>query len=286
MAAEEFRLDTRNGHFAGLAWPRPGAPRIMCLHGWLDNAASFLPLVPLLDDHDVVALDFAGHGHSDHRPAGARYYMTDNLWDLDAVLDALRWDHCHLLGHSLGGVVATVYAAAEPERVDSLITLDGLGPLSAGAGETVPRLRQALHSVRKASGRLRDYASPDEAARMRAEASGLPLDLARLIGTRALKEHNGAYRWRTDPGLNWHSPSLLSEPQILEILAAIEAPVLAVTSRPLPGWIDPALARARTSAVGKLEHHELDGHHHFHMDQPEPVARWIRAFLSPQGASR
>lgn len=285
MDAEEFRLDTRNGRFAGLAWNRHGAARLICLHGWLDNAASFLPLARLLDNCNIVALDFAGHGHSDHRPRGARYHMVDNLWDLDAVLDALEWDRCHLLGHSLGGVVATTYAAAEPERVASLITLDGLGPLSAAPGDTVPRLRRALHSVRKASGRLRDYPDADAAARARSAASDLPMDCARLLCTRALKEQDGVFRWRTDPALNWHSPALLSEPQVLEILGAIRAPVLSITSSPVPDWIGPELVAGRTHAVARLSRHEIKGHHHFHMDQPEPVARWISDFLATQEAS-
>jgi pimeloyl-ACP methyl ester carboxylesterase len=206
--------------------------------------------------------------------------MTDNLWDLDAVLDALAWDRCHLLGHSLGGVVATSYAAAEPERVVSLLTLDGLGPLSAAAGETVPRLRRALHSVRKASGQLRDYPDPDAAAQARSAASGLPLDCARLLCSRALKQEEGAYRWRTDPALNWHSPSLLSEPQVLEILGAVQAPVLSVTSAPMPDWIGPERVAGRMRAVARLTQREITGHHHFHMDQPEPVAEWIRDFLA------
>ena len=65
--ASEIRLDTTQGALAGLAWRREGAPRVLCLHGWLDNAASFVPLAPLLDRLDVVALDLPGHGHSEHR---------------------------------------------------------------------------------------------------------------------------------------------------------------------------------------------------------------------------
>ncbi|NND44306.1 MAG: alpha/beta fold hydrolase [Xanthomonadales bacterium] len=285
MAPEELRLDTRAGRFGGLAWRRPGAERILCVHGWLDNAASFLPLAPLLDRYDIVALDLAGHGQSQHRPAGTRYHMVDNLWDLDAVLDALEWERCHLLGHSLGGVVTTTYAAAEPERVASLMVLDGLGPLSAAPGDTVPRLRRALHSVRKASGRLRDYPDAEAAAQARHAASGLPLDCARVICSRALDEVGGVFRWRTDPALNWHSPALLSEPQVREIIAAIQAPVLAINSTPVPDWIGPERVADRVNSVLRLTRHEIAGHHHFHMDQPEPVAQWILEFLSAQEAA-
>jgi pimeloyl-ACP methyl ester carboxylesterase len=280
MPATEIRLETRNGRFAGLAWPQPGAPRMICLHGWLDNAASFLPLAPLLESLDLVALDFAGHGHSDHRPPGARYYMMDNLWDLDAVLDALEWDQCHLLGHSLGGAVASIYAATEPGRVEKLVALDGLGPLTEQPGNTVRRLRRSLEWVRKASGGLRDYADPDDAARARERASGLPFEAARLLCTRALAEHGGSYRWRTDPALNWHSPALLWEEQVLEILSAIRAPTLALTSHPLAEWIPRDRVQHRLQAVPNCRHHRIEGHHHFHMDQPQRTAQFILDFLA------
>ena len=279
-AAQEISVPTRNGCFAALAWPNPGAPRLMCLHGWLDNAASFLPLGPLLADFDMVALDFAGHGHSDHRPAGARYYMMDNIWDLDAVLDALGWPDCHLLGHSLGGVVASTYTAAAPERVNRLVALDGLGPLSARPGDTVSRLRASLASFRKSRGKLRDYAHIEEAARTRQRASGLPLDAARLLCKRSMSRHSGVYRWRTDPELNWRSPLLMSEEQVLDMLAAISAPTLSITASPLNEWMNSAVMKKRLATVPDCTGHFIEGHHHFHMDQPQQTAQLILDFLN------
>jgi pimeloyl-ACP methyl ester carboxylesterase len=97
--AEEIRLDAPLGQLAGLRWGSQGAAPVLCLHGWLDNAASFLPLAEQLDGLDLVALDFAGHGHSDHRHHTARYYLTEYLWDVEAAMDALGWESCHLMGH-------------------------------------------------------------------------------------------------------------------------------------------------------------------------------------------
>lgn len=279
--AIELNLNTRNGLFAGLHWRNPGAPGMLCLHGWLDNAASFLPLAPHLHAFDLVALDFAGHGHSEHRPQGARYHMMDNLWDLDAVLDELRWDRCHLLGHSLGGVVATTYAAAAPERVGRLITLDGLGSLSAPPDETAERLRASLHSVRKATGELRDYPDIETAARARQKASGLPFEAAMIICERSMAQHGEVWRWRTDPSLNWRSPSLMTEEQVLDILAHIQAPTLAIHCDQLSKWLKPDMAHARRAAVSNCVSHEITGHHHFHMDQPELTARLIIEHMSP-----
>lgn len=276
----EFKLQTRNGGFAGLRWPNPGAPRLICMHGWLDNAASFLPLAPFLTEFDLVALDFAGHGHSDHRPAGARYYMADNIWDVDLVLDELQWDACNLLGHSLGGVVASSYAAAAPERVHRLVTLDGLGSLSAPPGETAKRLKKSMRSIREASGELRDYPDIDTAARARQRAAGIPFEAARILCERSLSKHGDVYRWCTDPSLNWHSPSLLTEEQVLDILAAIEAPTLSVICNQVREWLNPDTMEKRSSAVPDCIVRNIDGHHHFHMDQPEATAGFILDFLN------
>ncbi|MBT8062978.1 MAG: alpha/beta hydrolase [Xanthomonadales bacterium] len=285
-AGEEFTIDTRHGTFAVLAWPNPGAPKLICLHGWLDNAASFIPLAPYLEHYDLIALDFAGHGHSAHRPRGARYYMVDNAWDLDAVLDALGWDQCNVMGHSLGGVVATLYSATAPGRVQKLITLDGLGPLTARPGETVARLRRSLESVRRSSRGLRDFSSIDEAALARSKVSGLPGELARLIVSRALSRTNGVYRWHTDPALNWHSPSLLTEAQVLEILAAIEAPVLAIVAEPLSRFVSEDMIAGRSRAVPNMQQAQIEGHHHFHMDKARETAALVCQFLDNEEARR
>lgn len=276
----DLELATANGPFTGLAWPQPGAPRVLCLHGWLDNAASFAPLAPFLDSLDLVAVDLAGHGRSRHRPKGAHYYFMDNLWDVEVMLDALEWENCSLLGHSMGGALACVFSAMAPERIDRLIVLDGLGPVSASAAMTLPRLRKSRESVRKARGKLREF--PDVAAAVtarRAVAADLSEEAATLLCERSLEPHEDHFRWRTDPRLNWHSPSLLMEAQVLQILAAIKAPVLSITSDPLPRWVDEEIAQARLQVMRQCHSHSLSGHHHFHMDVPGEISPLIHDFM-------
>jgi pimeloyl-ACP methyl ester carboxylesterase len=279
QAGCERFLPTRNGRFAALEWRRNDAPYTLCLHGWLDNAASFIPLAQHLDSTDLVALDLAGHGHSDHRPGGSRYYFMDNLWDIEAALDALGWDQCNLIGHSMGGALACMFAAAAPERVHRLVLLDGLGPVSARPGEALPRLRKSRDSVRRATGKLREFPDVDAAVSARRAVSDCSEKAARLLCERSLEEYEDHYRWRTDPALNWHSPTLLSETQVLELLGAIEAPTLCLTARPLARWVDPEAAVKRLQAVPDCRNHWVDGHHHFHMDTPEEIAATILDFL-------
>ena len=67
--SEAQPLTLAGGRLAALAWGEPSAPTWLALHGWLDNAASFSRLAPLLCTRlgvRIVALDFSGHGHSLH----------------------------------------------------------------------------------------------------------------------------------------------------------------------------------------------------------------------------
>ena len=157
--AEEIVLETPLGQLAGLRWKNEGAPPVLCVHGWLDNAASFVPLAENLAGLDIVALDLPGHGLSEHRHHTARYHFIDYLWDVDAALNALAWESCHLIGHSMGGGVSTLYSAASPTHVRSVVVLDGLGPMSNTAADTAKRLRKSMTKMRRERNPLRPYDS-------------------------------------------------------------------------------------------------------------------------------
>mgnify|MGYP006388282055 CR=1 FL=1 len=92
-----LQWQVNNLQLAGLSWGEPGEKPLLALHGWLDNAASFIPLLPLLEKYHVVALDFAGHGGSEHRAAGYDYVFEfghggHNGKHGGAILpDSLRW---------------------------------------------------------------------------------------------------------------------------------------------------------------------------------------------------
>lgn len=277
--AEEIRLDTPLGRLAGLAWHRPGAPRVLCLHGWLDNAASFLPLAPLLDRLDLVALDLPGHGHSEHRHPTARYHFIDYLWNLDAGLDALQWGSCHVLGHSLGAAISSGYAAGAPERVHSLVLLDTIGPIAREAVGAAARLRRSLIKNRRQSTPLRKYDSLEEMIRARRQRTDLSEPAARLICERAARSVGDHYVWRSDPALNWISSLIMTEEQALDFLQHVEAPVLSMLTTQESRWMSRARLEKRRAAIAQGRHETVEGHHHFHMDAPEQVAGTIQSFI-------
>jgi len=279
MKAAPVNIRLPWGTLAGLHWSRPGAAKVLCLHGWLDNAASFVPLSPFLKDFDLLALDFAGHGFSSHRPANSRYYFPENLYDIQAALHVLGWDTCHIIGHSMGGGVASSFAAALPERISRLVLLDSVGILTLPDNQAAKQLRLSLQSVRKNRSILRPYESIEDAMQARQKKSPLSDEAARLLCERSLEHTGDYYQWRTDPRLNWRSPQLLTDDQMLDLLAAIRAPTLVLTSPSAIDYLGDEMLHKRLAAIADCTHSSSDGHHHFHMEQAENTGRLITEFL-------
>ena len=286
MKASPVNIHMPWGTMEGLHWDRPGAPKVLCLHGWLDNAASFVPLAPLLENFDLLALDFAGHGFSSHRPETSRYYFPDYIFDVDEAMDKLGWDQCNIIGHSMGGGVASCFAAALPERVNRLVLLDSLGILTLPTNQAAQQLRLSMISVRRTRSFLRPYESIEEAMLARQKKSPLSDDAARLLCQRSLEHTGDYYQWRTDPRLNWRSPQFSGDEQALDLLAAIKSPTLVMTSPTLIEYFGQEMAQKRLSAISNCEHVSRDGHHHFHMEQAEQVGACISEFLMQQNQSQ
>jgi len=110
-----------------LTWGKPSAPKLIMLHGWMDVGASFQFLVDaLVRDWFVIAPDWRGFGRSEWCPDG--YWFFDYLADLEALLDHYSpAEPARVVGHSLGGNVACLFAGIRPARISHAISLDGFG---------------------------------------------------------------------------------------------------------------------------------------------------------------
>lgn len=250
-----------------------GSARALALHGWLDNANSFRALSESLDGIDLIAIDFPGHGHSRPRPKGAHYHFDDYVFDVIAVLDDLDWPQCHLIGHSLGGAVASVVAAAAPKRVRSLSLIEGLGPLSLPADRTAQGWRRALERSRDRPRRV--HGDRTSAIAARTENSDLDHVRAAVLAERGLIEHSGGWQWRHDLRLTWPSVHRYTETQVVDLIGAIEAPVLNIHSDPPSEIAELRLIRRRLAALSDASVMACPGGHHLHMRHPERVGSAI-----------
>ena len=263
--------------------PDHASARVLCLHGWLDNANSFAPLMPALAgaDLELVAIDLPGHGLSDHWPGG--YSPTDMMLAVVDALDALGWESCHLVGHSLGGCIAPLLACAQPDRLDSLTLIDALGPVSEPAERYPARLQRVLADhAQPERYRSRLFDSEAAAVDARLRVAHMPREAAELIITRQLVRDESGYRWRFDPALRMASTHYVTEAHVHTLLATIDSPTLCIMAS--DGFL---AARPGTNArFDRLRQGTrvmVDGHHHVHMESPGEVARLITAHLAAQG---
>ena len=279
MSPQELTVETHYLRLAALRW-QVGAPRkVLALHGWLDNAASFATLAPRLDDCDVVAIDLPGHGCSDHRPPGVHYHFVDFVPDVLAAAEALGWNRFAVLGHSLGAGIGCFVAAVAPDAVTGLALIEGLGPVSGDPDDDPDRLAEATRQM-AAHGQRRPRVHADlaSAVEARVRAGGIGESGARLLVERALAPTAGGFTWRSDPRLRYRSPVYLGESQVQAFLSRIRCPALLLTGADA-GFAERAEFVARCRAVQGLDHRALPGGHHLHLDDPAGVAGPITDFL-------
>lgn len=274
-AAEELRIDLPLATLAAKRWGNPSLPPLLALHGWLDNAGSFDFLAPLLADRwQVVALDLRGHGRSSHIATGAWYHYVDYFDELRGVLDHFGWARADLLGHSLGGTLASLFAALFPERVGELLLIEALGPLTSTLDDALPQLRRALdqHAAFSARRPLRVFPTLDEAIAARVAANGLSEPAARALVQRGVDAVEGGFVWSSDPRLTLTSPQRYTEAQVLAMLAGIRSRTLLLLADPATSYLPTAMMDARAAQVADIRVVRLPGHHHLHMEKAAEVA--------------
>jgi pimeloyl-ACP methyl ester carboxylesterase len=281
MTPGELRLRLPSIGVAARDWgPRDGAP-VLALHGWLDNAASFDGLAPLLDGVRVVALDLPGHGRSDRLPSGCGMHFADWVAIVLAGADALEWPRFAVIGHSMGAGIASLLPGVAPERIERVVLLEGIGPLSEPAERAPATLAEALaQEARLAESAPRLFPSFEAAVAARRRDSDLNPEAASRLVERGSEQVEGGVRFRFDPRLRTRSRVRFTEEQVLAFLRAITCPALAV--RASQGWPFPKeLVAARAAAIPGLQVVEVEGGHHVHLTHPERVAPAVREFLSP-----
>jgi pimeloyl-ACP methyl ester carboxylesterase len=258
-----------------------GSPAVLFLHGWLDHSHSFdLVAEHLPDSWRLVLLDFRGMGRSAHLPRGAHYQFAEYLVDVEAVLRATGLEAAHLVGHSLGGIVATAYAAARPSRVLGLSLIESLGPTGGPPENALARLRGFLDDLERPPHRKR-YPSVEAAAlRLRENNPSLPEHVALHLARHGTQPDQDGVVFTFDPAHRRRFGSGYDDAQWLALSSAVTCPVQLLLGR--DGFrLEEEQARARLAALRLQPPLLIPGGHHVHLEQPEAVARALVEFISP-----
>ncbi|TQV76994.1 alpha/beta hydrolase [Aliikangiella marina] len=275
----EYQIELGGCQCAVVEWNPSGKTLVFGLHGWLDNLATFESLIEFLPEIRLIAFDFPGHGHSAHIPAGAAYHFIDGIYFIDDLANHFQQEKINLLGHSMGGALSCLYAAAQPEKVNKLMLIESLGPLTASAEESVDLLNKALSQRSALTAKRKPvYGTFAEALAARAAASNIQADLISGIVGRGLSKVDKGYTWRADSRLRVPSATRLASDQLERILANIAAPT-AVIEGSTGFFQDNSLAEARRKQFARLTSLVVEGGHHVHLEQPAECSRHINEFF-------
>jgi len=281
MTLHEFEVDIALGRITGLRRAAATGPRVLALHGWLDNAASFVPLAGHLPGVQLVVPDLPGHGRSAHLAPGAEYTSGVAVNAVLDIADALGWETFSLLGHSMGAGIASLMAAAVPQRVQRLVVIEALGGLAETVERTADRWREAIAAARALPGKqLRVFSDLAAPVRARMQANQLSEPAARLLVERGVRPVAGGFVWSSDPRLTLPTPQRLDEAQLAALVAGVTCPTTVVYADPPQTYFPEPLRSQRAALLPDGRLHVVAGTHHLHMEDPATVAGLVSAFLA------
>lgn len=281
---KKITIKCKFGKIKGLVWGQGNIKKMLALHGWLDNAASFCELAPKLADigYEVVAIDFPGHGMSDHRAKGHFAHFIDFVLDVQNVIKELEWQKPTLLGHSMGAAMAHMYSVSNPEKVEKLIMIENLGPAPAyQAGTMAENLKEALSQWHNHTTKHKHfYPTADHALKMRLKATPQDARILKPMVKRGLTKTAKGYHWSTDKRLRLRSLIRFSEEVVQDSLLAKRPATHYIVATPKTYALKYPGYEQRLKEFKPESYIEIKGHHHLHMDSAKEVFASIKKFLN------
>jgi pimeloyl-ACP methyl ester carboxylesterase len=293
ISHSEF-VPIRNLQYHVRVWgePAPDKTPLVIVHGWMDVAASYQFVVDALShDHYVIAPDWRGYGQT---PSGGvdNFWFPDYLADLDFLLDHYAPNsQVNLVGHSMGGNVAMLYAGVRPQRIRRLVNLEGFGMPATTPDEAPGRYAHWMDDLKKLHRgelALKAYDTVDGVARRLMKTNPrLGADKANWLAQHwAQQDAQGKWAILGDPAHKVSHAQLYRLEEVQAIYARISMPVLMVeaSSDSMGQWWKGKFTLAehheRLQVVPQLEIARVeDAGHMLHHDQPQQLAELIERFL-------
>lgn len=283
-AKKSYQIELPMVSLAVTEWGVETGKPLIALHGWLDNMASFYPLATESDwliNNDIrfITVDWPGHGHSGHRHSG-HYYLLDYVQDLYDFIEALQLDTVDILAHSLGGSIATLFAGAFPHKVDHLLLIESLGPLTQTEEQGPSQLAKSISLTNRYHNREDVfYENLDLVIKARKKLTDLSAEHVALLVERNMLKTPKGLKWRSDRRLRLPSPLMLTSGQVQAFINNLTMPVLLLHGK--EGFIGkyPQLSE-RIASNPHIKTKELPGGHHLHMQYPTRVIDVLLDFIN------
>lgn len=264
----------------------PNSKPKFIIHGWNDTSATWQRLVDHLPPQwNIHAPDARGFGLSGR--FGDTYLFADYLADLDGLLDRVRDDlgieQIDLIGHSMGGQIAALYAGLRPDRIRKLVILDAL-LLPVTPPEKAPeRMRNWLDDLRNPAPPEKEYASVEELAeRVRRYHPGLDENGALQVAKAWSGPTKNGIALLADPRHRQRGPLLYRDEEALAIFAQIQAQTLVLDADKsnLHKMCPVEVRDKRIAAIPNARREVIqDCGHMMHFDAPQKTATVIQEFL-------
>ena len=255
---------------------------VLCLHGWLDNAASFVPLLNCLKECNVIAIDLPGHGKSSHKSHDAHYHFIDWVYDVLRIIEVNKWQNIHLVGHSMGGMIASAFTAAFPDKVKSLTLIDSMGFLCIKEQEFTNQLRKGMLSRTKSNSprvKKAQVLTREKAIKSRVLISDLSYEHAELIVSRNIEDSDLGVQWRSDKKLNTISPYRLTLAQAEQLISDIKVPTQLIYGNNGLDFVQDGI-ETFSLMIDDFTCEKLGGGHHIHMENPKATSILIKSLIN------
>lgn len=268
-----------------LEWGDPDSElTVVLIHGFLDLAWGWQETCRhgLADRFHVVAPDMRGHGDSDRIGAGGYYHFADYIADLASLVEQLPDNKLAIVGHSMGGSIASYFAGAFPDRVHKLALLEGMGPPELPI-DAPARVANWVAGWRKARARSPKIYPDVEAAAARLKKHDTRLDdaLALELAERGTRAKDGGREFKHDPLHLTMGPYAFRLAHAEAFWSAIACPVLAVDAAESEMTLPADERERRYSKIANLQREVIaDAGHMLQRHRPAELAALLLEFLA------
>ncbi len=265
---------------------------MIAIHGWQDNAGSFDRLIPLLPENgSYLCIDLPGHGLSSRIPNGFPYYMFNNIILLQELQEFLKIEKVSLLTHSMGSILAFLFASIFPEHVNMVIGIDFIKPFALSPKRIPDELNKRFSNFMTADKRNQMDSEPPSFSRdelikklVIGYMGSINEEVAPHLLERAVRESKknpGKFFLSLDGRVKHSYFNFVPHEVSVELAKRLNMPYLFFRSNYLPfgnqNFFNEIVDIMKANP--NFEMHYVDAGHHMHLTDPEIVAPIMKKFM-------